>query len=83
MFYSRYAFDLYSNFTFFLNDPVNGDQIRQKENRDIAGFESVITKQTNWGNIPVNWQTGIGWRYDAVKDIELSHTLNRKTVIDP
>jgi len=30
-FYSHYAFELYSNFTFFLEDPVNGDQIKQKE----------------------------------------------------
>ena len=28
---SNYDFELYSNFTFFLNDPLNGDQIRQKE----------------------------------------------------
>lgn len=83
LFYSKYAFELYSNFTFFLNYPVNGDQIRQKENRDIAGFESVITKQIYFGNTNVNWQTGVGLRYDVVKDIELSHTVNRKTVIDP
>ena len=30
-FLSRYDFELFSNFTFFLNDPVNGDQIRQFE----------------------------------------------------
>jgi hypothetical protein len=34
-FYSKYDFELYSNFTFFLEDPINGDQIRQKENRSI------------------------------------------------
>ena len=32
---STYDFELYSNFTFFLNDPANGDQIRQKEKRSI------------------------------------------------
>ena len=31
IFYSKYQFELYSNFTFFLNDPINGDQIRQKK----------------------------------------------------
>ncbi|MFT3946956.1 MAG: TonB-dependent receptor plug domain-containing protein [Agriterribacter sp.] len=83
LFYSRYVFELYSNFTFFLNDPVNGDQIRQKENRDIAGFESVLEKQMQWGNTSISWHSGIGLRYDMVKDIELSHTINRKTVINP
>lgn len=83
LFYSRYAFELYSNFTFFLNDPVNGNQIRQKENRDMVGFESVLEKQILWGNASISWYSGIGLRYDMVKDIELSHTINRKTVIAP
>ena len=30
-FYSNYNFELYSNFTFFLEDPINGDQIKQFE----------------------------------------------------
>ncbi|NNC60864.1 MAG: TonB-dependent receptor plug domain-containing protein, partial [Eudoraea sp.] len=34
---TAYDFELYSNFTFFLEDPVNGDQIRQKEDRLILG----------------------------------------------
>jgi outer membrane receptor protein involved in Fe transport len=32
-FVSRSLFDLYSNFTFFLNDPVNGDEIQQHDSR--------------------------------------------------
>ena len=40
LYYSRYNFNLHSNFTFFLNDPVNGDQIRQREERNIWGYQS-------------------------------------------
>ncbi len=29
IFFTKYKFELYSNFTFFLNDQINGDQIRQ------------------------------------------------------
>ena len=29
VFYSQYNFELYSNFTFFIEDPINGDQIKQ------------------------------------------------------
>jgi hypothetical protein len=29
----RSLFDLYSNFTFFLNDPINGDEIQQHDSR--------------------------------------------------
>ena len=33
----RYRFKLFSNFTFFLNDPVNGDMIEQTDRRVVAG----------------------------------------------
>ncbi|HNC29053.1 MAG TPA: TonB-dependent receptor, partial [Cyclobacteriaceae bacterium] len=36
----HYNFNLYSNFTFFLNDPINGDQIQQKESRMIYGYKA-------------------------------------------
>jgi outer membrane receptor protein involved in Fe transport len=32
-FVARSLFDLFSNFTFFLNDPVNGDEIQQHDSR--------------------------------------------------
>jgi hypothetical protein len=32
-FLGRSLFDLYSNFTFYLNDPVNGDEIQQHDSR--------------------------------------------------
>jgi outer membrane receptor for Fe3+-dicitrate len=82
-FYSHYGFELYSNFTFFLKDTVNGDQIRQKEKRDMMGFESQWNKTAYWGNVPVKWQLGVGLRHDAVHDLELSHTFHRQTTIDP
>lgn len=36
-FIARSLFDLYSNFTFFLNDPVNGDGIQQHDSRLQTG----------------------------------------------
>jgi hypothetical protein len=57
-----YDLDLFSNFTFFLDDPVNGDQIEQIDRRIYAGVNlsqqyhgetmassSVTTTCTNWG----------------------------------
>ena len=77
-FYSNYQFELYSNFTFFLNDPVNGDQIRQKENRDIYGLNTEVSKKMEEGLL----QFGMGFRADATQNTELSHTLNRKTTLE-
>ncbi|TRW97185.1 TonB-dependent receptor [Flavobacterium gawalongense] len=81
-FYSKYDFELYSNFTFFLEDPINGDQIRQKENRSIYGMNAELNKKTKLNDVNVLLQYGIGFRADATTDTELSHTLNRRTVLE-
>jgi hypothetical protein len=39
-FLSRSLFDLYSNFTFFLNDPVHGDEIQQHDSRFQQGVNA-------------------------------------------
>lgn len=81
-FYSNYEFELYSNFTFFLNDPINGDQIKQKENRYIYGMNAELNQKTKLNDVDVLLQFGGGFRADATKDTELSHTLNRRTVLE-
>ena len=81
-FYSHYAFELYSNFTFFLEDPINGDQIRQKEDRHIYGANTTITHNTFLGETEMTLTSGLGFRYDIVADVELSRTLNRRTTLE-
>jgi hypothetical protein len=81
-FYSQYDFELYSNFTFFLNDSINGDQIRQKEKRQIYGFQSEYNRTMALGKTDFDLQIGAGLRTDFVKDIELSHTANRKNTLE-
>lgn len=81
-FVSKYDFELYSNFTFFLEDPENGDQIRQKENRLILGYNGKFWKESTLAGAP--FTTTLGWniRHDQVNDNELSHSLNRQTTLD-
>ncbi len=81
IFYSLYDFELYSNFTFFLEDPVIGDQIRQKENRQIFGAKSEWNQSLNIGNANGFIQVGLGLRNDKSRENELSHTLNRKSTL--
>jgi outer membrane receptor protein involved in Fe transport len=64
-----------------LEDPINGDQIRQKEKRTTFGLNSEFDKHTSIKNTPFNYQLGIGLRQDKVDDIELSHTANRVTTL--
>jgi len=77
-----YDFTLYSNFTFFLKDPVNGDGIRQKENRMIYGYSTRYRKKHNLGLWRGNLTVGGDYRYDAVRNQELSHVRKRYTTLD-
>ena len=80
---SKYDFELYSNFTFFLEDTVNGDQIRQKENRNIFGLKSEYSQSFSFGNTMGNFQAGLILRKDQSLNSELSHTINRLETLDP
>ncbi|GMN11531.1 TonB-dependent receptor [Croceitalea sp. MTPC9] len=80
---SKYDFELYSNFTFFLEDSENGDQISQREQRTIIGAESVFeNKHMDLFDTNFEYSAGLGFRYDNVDDNELSSTLNRQTTLN-
>ncbi|GEO10819.1 TonB-dependent receptor [Segetibacter aerophilus] len=76
-FYTRNIFSLFSNFTFYLNDPVNGDEINQAEKRDIFGYSSKLIKKSIYDSWTVNSTYGIGVRYDATKNSYLAHSVKR------
>jgi len=73
----NYDFELYSNFTFFLNDSENGDQIRQKEERMIYGWQSSYHTKLASNFLPAEISAGAGLRYDDINNNELSRTKNR------
>ncbi len=83
VFYSNYDFELYSNFTFFLEDSINGDQIRQKENRSIYGIICEYNRSFSSGKLEGDWQAGISLRNDQSQNNELSHTVNRSETLYP
>jgi len=82
LFYSRYNFELYSNFTFFKEDPVNGDQIRQKEGRNIFGYNLNWQMDHHFANKKAQFSSGLQLRYDDINNIELSRTKNRSQVTE-
>jgi outer membrane receptor protein involved in Fe transport len=81
--YSRYALDLHTNFTFFLEDPVNGDEIRQREGRDLFGYHGSYTQDDYFGKLKLTSQVGLDVRLDATQNSELSHTRNNTILLDP
>ncbi len=81
LFTSYYDFELYSNFTFFLTDSVNGDQIRQKEKRIVSGYNADYVNDYKIAGLKTKTNIGAGIRYDNVMDNELSRTVNRTTTL--
>lgn len=81
-YFSHYDFELYSNFTFFLNNPIDGDQIKQKENRNIFGYNGAYQRSDEWAG--TQWQTefGLNFRRDGVKNNELSRTKGRQATLE-
>ena len=45
----RNQLDLFSNFTYFMNDPVNGDQFAQPDRRVTSGLDAVHTLHLHRG----------------------------------
>ncbi|MFT4834203.1 MAG: hypothetical protein ACI8WP_000962, partial [Flavobacteriaceae bacterium] len=78
---SNYDFELFSNFTFFLRDSVNRDQIRQREDRRIFGLESVLNYNTLMTSGEFNLEIGVGLRNDQINDVGLSYTKNRDSTL--
>ncbi len=79
IYYTNYDFLLFSNFTFFANNPTLGDQIKQAENRHLFGAESGITQQVS---TRLNWSIKAGLRTDFVRDNELSRTFQKENIVE-
>ncbi len=54
----RNQLDLYSNFTYFLDDPVNGDQFSQPDRRVTSGVNATHTWHAHPGGRPSDWTIG-------------------------
>lgn len=78
VFYSRYVFSLYSNFTFFLDDPINGDEINQAEKRNIFGYASKLSQNKYYDGLTLASTYGLGLRYDATTNSQLAHVVQRQ-----
>lgn len=81
VYFTDYHFELYSNFTFFLKNPVDGDQIRQKEKRKIYGYKTRYKFESFLGEFASTTEIGGGFRYDDINNIELSNTKSREITL--
>jgi hypothetical protein len=61
-----YKFDLYTNFTFFLNDPVNGDGFQQSDRRVMYGGDLGYKQRTELLGMPIIGTIGFQTRVDDI-----------------
>jgi len=68
--------DLYNNFTYFLNDPVLGDQFHQHDDRVLAGGAISRTFPGTLAGRPMETTVGLQTRYDDI-NLALTTTYQR------
>jgi len=77
----RSTLTLYNNFTYFLDDPSDGDQFSQGDKRTILGFHGSHTFKGRLGGFDNETKVGIQARSDDI-DVALSKTVQRVTYAD-
>ena len=68
-----YDLSLFSNFTYFLDDPIDGDQFEQLDERAITGGELAYSFA---GDGATMHTIGTTLRYDDIRDVGLFRTAN-------
>lgn len=73
----RYRLNLFSNFTYFLDDPVNGDQFEQADDRFVTGARASHRWLAKWGSVSAESVAGVQLRHDDIRNVGLYHTRGR------
>jgi len=74
----RYDLDLYSNFTYFLADPENGDQFLQQDRRNVYGWTGAWTRTDRWGGRTLRSSLAFELRSDRIDPVGLHSTRSRE-----
>jgi hypothetical protein len=75
-----YALGLYSNFTYFLDDPVAGDEFEQREDRRIYGGLAAHHWDSSLFGREIANKVGLEVRHDVVDDVGLYRTQARRRI---
>ncbi len=79
-FVSRYALDLFSDFTYFLDDPVNGDQFHQFDRRVLSGLKASQRWSSSLFGHPSDTELGLQVRNDNIVAVGLQHTAAQQVL---
>ena len=74
----RNSLNLFSNFTYFLDDPDNGDQFEQAERRTAAGGRLAYRRLGHFSERHTESVIGVQLRHDWLDPVGLYHTASRQ-----
>ena len=75
-----YGLDLFSNFTYFLDDPLRGDQFEQVDRRVVTGAKGSREWRSSWFGRETRNAAGIEVRHDNIAENGLFHTEARRVL---
>jgi outer membrane receptor protein involved in Fe transport len=75
---TSYDFNLFSNFTYFLADPVNGDEFEQRDRRWTYGGSLEHVRKAQLLGRSATFRIGSTARYDDIRDVGLFLTEGRE-----
>jgi len=88
-YYCNNQYQLLSNFTFFLNDSINGDMVEQVENRDILGYTFEYDREDKIMKTKLKSTYSMGFRSDWIHSKLISsiqrtpiETLDNNNIIE-
>lgn len=73
----RSSLQLYNDFTYFLDDPVNGDQFSQTDKRTVYGVDASHAFDIRVAGIDTQTRVGVQTRYDDI-NVGLFKTAQRE-----
>ncbi len=76
----RSTLNLWSNFTYFMDDPVNGDQFEQSENRTVLGVHPRVEFYNKLAGMDNIFKIGLQARRDDIDPVALYHTVDRQII---
>ena len=74
-----YGLQLFSNFTYFLEDPLHGDQFEQKDDRASSEAASSQRFLGTWFGKDTESVVGLQGRFDRIPTIGLYHTAGARS----
>jgi outer membrane receptor protein involved in Fe transport len=74
----KYKLNLWSNFTYFLDDPAQGDQFEQADDRTILGLHPRVHFFNKLGGMENLLKVGLQARRDDIDSVGLYHTAARE-----